>query len=47
MIQHSTQSFLPTTTLHQNPNQKKDRIFPAIPCPAGNFHQQRLAMVAA
>jgi hypothetical protein len=47
VIQHFPQSFFPTTTPNQTPNQKKDRKFPAIPCPAGNAHHPRLAMVAA
>ncbi|CAN5468156.1 hypothetical protein BH10PSE14_BH10PSE14_27230 [soil metagenome] len=47
MIQHSAKSLFPTTTTNQNPNPKKYREFPAIPCPAGNRHHPRLATVAA
>ncbi len=47
MIQHSTQSCSPITITNQIPNPKKCRIFPAIPCPAGNSQHPRLAMVAA
>jgi hypothetical protein len=46
MIQHSARSLLPTTTTNQKAKPKKDKKFPAIPCPAGNSHQQRLATVA-
>jgi hypothetical protein len=47
VIQRFPQSCSPSTIHDPNPNPKKDRKFPATPCPAGNFHQPRLARVAA